>query len=48
MESLIITIAPFAQGVCLGSIVTFVLCMAIVGGLMWYANKKRDPLAVKR
>jgi len=41
MHDIIITIAPFAQGVCLGSAVTFVLCVLAVWGLMAYSRKQQ-------
>jgi len=40
-KDIIITFQPFAQGICLGSIFTFIVCVAVVGVLMWYANKKK-------
>ena len=41
MESIIISITPFVQGLCLGSLVTFVWCVVVVLFLMWLANRAR-------
>lgn len=41
MQNIIITIAPFAQGACLGSAVTFALCVLAVWGLMALSKKQQ-------
>lgn len=41
MNDIVITIASFIQGYCLGSVLTLILCVLVVAGLMRLSRKQQ-------